>query len=364
MHVVDRGDLGDDVHRHLVVVARRGRDVQAPEGVLGDVGRRLAQHVELAGVLHVVQLVADPVRIEPVGAQLELGGGPAAGVGFVELVDVHRPHTIADQGDRGCSVDRAVPVAAGGRDRGRAGPRPWRHAHHRVEAACRPHRPDGRRMAVDRPRPRRGPKPLRAVAGRDPGLSGLVLGTGTGPPPCPTPCDVVEHMRRASGRSRARGGRPPGPGAAPGGRRRSLSSAGCSCRSCSRAWSTVAGKLRWGQGGEWQDGEEFFGELLSTTWLVLQEWAGQDRPYAVLDLLSAIRCRVRRQLFRAKDQGGRGRPARSRRGRRAVRPLRDRPRGAGPDPRRPAPRRACAATRSRSSTPTTSWAIPSPSWPP
>ena len=64
---------------------------------------------------------------------------------------------------------------------------------------------------------------------------------------------------------------------------------------------SVAGKLRWGRGGDWQDGEEFFGELLSTTWLVLQEWSGQDRPYAVLDLLSAIRCRVRRQLFRSKD---------------------------------------------------------------
>ena len=64
---------------------------------------------------------------------------------------------------------------------------------------------------------------------------------------------------------------------------------------------TVAGKLRWGRGGEWQDGEEFFGELLSTAWLVVEEWSGQDRPYAVLDLLSAIRCRLRRQLFRFKD---------------------------------------------------------------
>jgi DNA-directed RNA polymerase specialized sigma24 family protein len=63
----------------------------------------------------------------------------------------------------------------------------------------------------------------------------------------------------------------------------------------------VAGKLRWGQGGDWEDGSDFFGELLSTTWLVLAEWAGQDRPYAVLDLLSAIRCRLRRRLFRAKE---------------------------------------------------------------
>ena len=64
---------------------------------------------------------------------------------------------------------------------------------------------------------------------------------------------------------------------------------------------TVAGKLQWGRGGEWQDGEGFFGELVSTTWLVLQEWSGQDRPYAVLDPPSAIRCRLRRQLFRSKE---------------------------------------------------------------
>jgi hypothetical protein len=64
---------------------------------------------------------------------------------------------------------------------------------------------------------------------------------------------------------------------------------------------SVAGKLRWGQGGDWQDGEEFFCELLATSWCVIGEWAGQDRPYAVRDLLSAIRCRARRQLFRAKE---------------------------------------------------------------
>jgi hypothetical protein len=64
---------------------------------------------------------------------------------------------------------------------------------------------------------------------------------------------------------------------------------------------TVAKRLRWGQGGDWDDGSEFFSETLSTTWMVLFEWSGQDRPYAVLDLLSAIRCRMRRQLFRARD---------------------------------------------------------------
>jgi len=148
---------------------------------------------------------------------------------------------------------------------------------------------------------------LRAVAGLDPGLSGLVLGPGTGPPPCPTPCDVVEHMRRASGRSeREEAARLV---------RVLLREAGADpfvCRMLVQVLIpglvTVAGKLRWGQGGEWQDAEEFFGDLLSTTWLTLQSWAGQDRPYAVLDLLSAIRCRLRRQLFRAKDQGARSVP--------------------------------------------------------
>ena len=145
---------------------------------------------------------------------------------------------------------------------------------------------------------------LQAVARRDPGLSELVLGTAAGPAPCPTPCDVVEHMRRASGRSQ---------------REEAARLVRVLLREADAdplvgrmlvqvllpGLVTVASKLRWGQGGEWQDGEEFFGELLATTWLVLREWAGQDRPYAVLDLLSAIRCRLRRQLFRAKELGGR-----------------------------------------------------------
>jgi DNA-directed RNA polymerase specialized sigma24 family protein len=141
---------------------------------------------------------------------------------------------------------------------------------------------------------------LRDVAGRDPALSVLVLGSEESPPSCPTPCDVVEHMRRASGRVqreeaaqlirvflREAGGDP--------------FISRMLVQALIPGLVTVAGKLQWGRGGEWEDGEEFFGELLSTTWLVLQEWAGQDRPYAVLDLLSAIRCRLRRQLFRSKE---------------------------------------------------------------
>jgi DNA-directed RNA polymerase specialized sigma24 family protein len=145
---------------------------------------------------------------------------------------------------------------------------------------------------------------LGAVAGRDPGLAQLVLGSGTGPAPCPTPWELVEHMRRASGRAQRE--------EAAGLVRVLLREADTDpfvhrmlVQVLLPGLVAVAGKLRWGRGGDWQDGEEFFGEVLSTTWLVLQEWAGQDRPYAVLDLLSAIRCRLRRQLFRAKELGGR-----------------------------------------------------------
>jgi len=145
---------------------------------------------------------------------------------------------------------------------------------------------------------------LGAVAGRDPLLAALVLGTAGGPGPCPTPYDVVEHMRRASGRAQREEAarlvrvllRESDADAFIG---RML------VQALLPGLITVAGKLRWGQGGDWQDGEEFFGELLATTWLILREWAGQDRPYAVLDLLSAIRCRLRRQLFRAKELGER-----------------------------------------------------------
>ena len=160
-------------------------------------------------------------------------------------------------------------------------------------------------------RSRTAVRSLREVAGRDPGLSLLVLGPATGPdvgpPPCPTPCDVVDHMRRATGRvQREEAARLI---------RVLLREADADpfiCRMLVQALVpglvTVAGKLQWGRGGEWRDGEEFFGELLSTTWLVLQEWSGQDRPYAVLDLLSAIRCRLRRQLFRSKELDGRSAP--------------------------------------------------------
>ncbi len=63
----------------------------------------------------------------------------------------------------------------------------------------------------------------------------------------------------------------------------------------------VARRLSWGAGGDWEDGAAFFGDLVTTAWEVITDWAGEDRGYAVLDLLSAIRCRLRRQLLRQRS---------------------------------------------------------------
>ncbi len=142
---------------------------------------------------------------------------------------------------------------------------------------------------------------LHRLALNDSALSALVHGEGAGGRPlCPTPYDLIEHMRLAKDRS-------------------SRNQAAAVIRLMLREGNTdpliirillqallpgmisIAARLRWGQGGDWEDAEEFFSELLSTSWLVLIDWAGQDRPYAVLDLLSAVRCRLRRQLFRAKE---------------------------------------------------------------
>jgi DNA-directed RNA polymerase specialized sigma24 family protein len=148
---------------------------------------------------------------------------------------------------------------------------------------------------------------LHLVAERDADLSVLVHGPASGPgstadghPVCPTPCDLIEHMRQATG-SRGRE-------EAAALVRVLLREAPvdplivrCLIQALLPGLLTIAKRLRWGQGGDWDDGSDFFSEVLSTTWMVLFEWSGQDRPYAVLDLLSAIRCRVRRQLFRARD---------------------------------------------------------------
>jgi hypothetical protein len=148
---------------------------------------------------------------------------------------------------------------------------------------------------------------LERVAPRDPVLARLVLGDDDHPAPCPTPGDLLHYMRQASGRVR---------------REESAHLIRVLLREADAdtfvvrllvqallpGLVNVAKKLRWGQGGEWVDAEDFFGELVTMAWTVLEEWSGQDRPYAVLDLLSAIRCRMRRQLFRAKEEEFRVRP--------------------------------------------------------
>lgn len=67
----------------------------------------------------------------------------------------------------------------------------------------------------------------------------------------------------------------------------------------------VARKLAWGRGGDWDGPSAFFVDLVATTWELIVDWAGDDRPYAVLDLLSAARCRMRRELLRHRRAGRR-----------------------------------------------------------
>lgn len=67
----------------------------------------------------------------------------------------------------------------------------------------------------------------------------------------------------------------------------------------------VARRLAWGTGGEWGDGGAFFADVVATSWEVIVMWEGEDRPYAVLDVLSAVRCRLRRQVERHRAGVGR-----------------------------------------------------------
>jgi hypothetical protein len=63
----------------------------------------------------------------------------------------------------------------------------------------------------------------------------------------------------------------------------------------------VARRLTWGKGGEWESQGAFFVDAITTAWEVVEEWSGQDRTYAVLDVLSAVRCRLRRRICRHRD---------------------------------------------------------------
>ncbi len=60
----------------------------------------------------------------------------------------------------------------------------------------------------------------------------------------------------------------------------------------------VGRRLGWGQGGEWDSPASFTVDAIATAWEVVEEWSGQDRAYAVLDVLSALRCRLRRRIVR------------------------------------------------------------------
>lgn len=66
----------------------------------------------------------------------------------------------------------------------------------------------------------------------------------------------------------------------------------CLCRGVVRPVRTLGALVH-----AWPDPGECWDDAVVTLWTVVQEWAGQDRPYAALDVLSAVRCRLRRQAL-------------------------------------------------------------------
>src|SRR5580704_12156248 len=95
---------------------------------------------------------------------------------------------------RTIAAARRFPAAprSGGRDRGSVGD----DAPGMPNATSKKHVAVIDQMAAEwssMGRSRPAVRSLRAVAGRDRGLAVLVLGTDDDPPPCPTPCDLVEH---------------------------------------------------------------------------------------------------------------------------------------------------------------------------
>ena len=82
-------DQGDHMHGHLSLFLGPHGGMEPPEGVLDDVRRRLPHQVQLAGVLHPVDLVRGALGIVPIGAQLDLCGRTAPWIAVVELLDIH-----------------------------------------------------------------------------------------------------------------------------------------------------------------------------------------------------------------------------------------------------------------------------------
>lgn len=145
------------------------------------------------------------------------------------------------------------------------------------------------------------------IVGRGPGpadaLEALRLNGVAVPAGCDDLYDLVEAMRRDSGRTTTLES-----AALVAGMLRESNSplvARALVQALIPGMLGVAGKLRWGQSGEWSTRDDFVVDLVSTTWEVITEWAGDDRPYAVRDLLSAVRCRLRRRMVGAWEDGRR-----------------------------------------------------------
>ena len=214
MHIVDRGDLGDHVHRHLVVVARRRRDVQAAEGVLASraapapAGRRARPcppRSSARGAPRPCPATRCPARARRTPAD----GGRLRRTRRCPSAAHYRPPGTIAAAERSAAICRR-----GGRDRGSTdrdgGAMSITASRQRVAVIDQ--------MAAEWQsigRSRSAVRALREVARRDPGLAALVLGTGRRTAAVPFPVRCRRPHAAGVGANTKGGGGSPRPGTAP-----------------------------------------------------------------------------------------------------------------------------------------------------
>lgn len=300
-----------DRHRHCLdlawVDAVGVRHVDSPERVHRLPEHRLSHHVELAGVLHPAHLVPDAVGIVPIPPQFDLGGAPAPFVLVVELVDVHKTTVVLSPGIGLVGRPNRFPEASLPQTICRW--EGWIENFQKVGgvggAAQRTmtpmndlaHRPIDRMAseweAIGRSEDSR--LALQLLAASEPAIASAGVSdlgqlvdslrcSGSGPESVRADAAFVIRAMLRSEAVHPMIGRAILQALVPG-------------------LVTVARRLSWGAGGEWEGPAWFFSDAVATAWEVISEWQGQDRRYAVLDLLSAVRCRLRRQLLRHRQRG-------------------------------------------------------------
>jgi hypothetical protein len=277
-------DVPDDPHRHTGDRGfGPGSDVDVGERPLPLGGWWLTHQIELTCRLYPVQLVTDGSLVAPIDAELHLRGLSPSFISFVELRNVHAASLVLLAG-----LNLLLKSLLAGSDLW-GGSDGGKYSNHHPAMRGTPLRPIDQ-LTNEWSFIARSPEAreiVRSLAVREPDIAA----TGAD-----NLAELVSMLRGAIGNPRAAWA----PRVL-----QALLRANPQHPLVSRAilqallpgLTAVARRLSWGSGGEWTDGGSFFVDLIATAWEVIEEWAGEDRPYAAPDLLSAIRCRMRRQIM-------------------------------------------------------------------